>query len=172
MTAVPAPTDRASAENYVHATLTVPEDMADMMRWDDLMADLYRAAEQTWNVHLIDHDEFWAIVWANRTNADKDDRANLVRLMMAQHADSTFGFDAKDAREQHRRTWEQRRAATEHRTYAVPFDDAALALSMTPDEYDRALTDATSGDRDFRPFRRMAGMTYNARGLFDVLVLA
>jgi hypothetical protein len=172
MTAALAPADRATAENYVRATLAPSIAEADLqVNLEALLADLYRAADQTWHVDLIEHDEFWAIVWANRTDADNADRVALVRLTM-NFVREDMGADEDLVREMMRDQWKRRRAETEHRTFAVPFDDAALALSMTPDEYDRALSEATSADRDIRPFRRMGGYTYNARGLFDVLVLA
>ena len=163
----------ARAEQYVRTALGIADEQDEaVVRWDDLMADLYRAADQTWHVDMIDDDdEFWAIVMANHTAATNADRVALVRFTMNAVRED-MGADEDLVREMMRDQWKRRRAETKHRTYAVPFDDAALALSMTPAEYDRTLTVATHGDDTHRPFRRMAGMTYSARGLFDVLVLA
>ena len=148
------PWTTARAEQYVRTALGVPDDLDDMMRWDDLMVDLYRAAGKSWNVDDIDHDVFWAIVWANRRSADNADRANMVRVVMHNARDMGADRDAShriiDRRRRDRRP--------DYRTYAVPFD-RAVAVEMSPAEYDRRLTMAINADRPLR-------------AAFDVLALA
>ena len=161
-------TDRA--EQYVRTALGISDALDPLMRWDDLMDDLYRAAGKSWELEeldAIDSTVFWAIVWANRQHSTNADRAAMVRAVMA---DVDMGGDTDSVRRLIES--DRQRNRPDSRTYAVPFDDAALALAMTPAEYDRALTVATHGDDVARPFRRMGSVMHSARGLFDVLVLA
>src|SRR5699024_5524839 len=74
------------------------------------MDDLYRAADQTWNVHLIDDDVFWLIVYANRRAATNADRAALVRAIMDAERED-MGADEDYVRSSMRDQWERRRAA-------------------------------------------------------------
>ena len=159
----------AAAEQYVRTALGVPDDLDDMMCWDDLLDDLYRAAGKTWDVDQIDHDVFWAIVWANRRSADNTDRAAMVRVIMHAARDMGADWDAThriiDRRRRDRRP--------DFRTYAVPFRES-VAAPMTPAEYDRALTLAADGDLgQMLPHATADGARQGvARYLFDVMVLA
>lgn len=171
MDTAPAPTDRASAENWTRAALapSVAETGLSLY-WDDLIADLYRAAGKSWRFDDIDQDVFWATVWADRHGADNADRAEMVTCLVLKHAESTFGFDAQLGREAHRAAWERRRREdrTPPMTFAVPFDADHMAVPMAPDEH--AATVALACDADAHRDVRFNGRT--ARDLFDVLVLA
>ena len=140
MTATP-PTTTARAEQYVRDALGVPDDLQEMMQWDRLMQDLYRAADQTWNVHMIDEDDFWMIVWANRTAATNAERALLVRSTMVADRED-MGADEGYVRASMRERWEQRRAATDHLTVAHEQPMGRV------DAYDDALAVACSADSD------------------------
>ena len=155
---------RDTADAYVRDLLAgAPADERpryEPLSWDILMGDLYRAADQTWNVDLIDAPTLWAVIWVNRHDATNTDRAEFVRAAMD---DLDMGHDLDAVREYVEAARVRNRP--EYRTYAVPFDDAALALAMTPAEYDRVLTVAINGDQGPRAY-------LGGAGLFDVLVLA
>ena len=104
------PWTTARAEQYVRTALGVPDDPIEVMHWERLMDDLYRAADQTWNVHLIDDDVFWLIVYANRRAATNADRAALVRAIMEAERED-MGADEDYVRSSMRDQWERRRAA-------------------------------------------------------------
>lgn len=162
------PWTTARAEQYVSTALGVPEDLHDMLHWDRLMADLYRAADQTWNVHLIDEDEFWPIIWANRRAATSAKRAALVRALM-DAAREDMGADEQYVRDMMRTRWEQRRAETDHLTMARE-DPMGRA-----DAHDEALAVACNGDSDSywaAALRNGAPRHAGPRARWEVLVIA
>lgn len=137
------------------------------LSWDILLGDLYRAADQTWNVDLIDTPTLWAVIWVNRHDATNTDRAEFVRAAMD---DLDMGHDVDVVREYVEAARVRNRP--EYRTYAVPFTGEHMAMSMTPAEYDAHLDVAVNGDQGHRAYMGGAGLWRSARGLFDVLVLA
>ena len=158
----------ARAEQYVRAALGVPDDLHEMMHWDRLMADLYRAADQTWNVHLVDEDDFWMIVWANRRAATNDERAMLVRSTMVA-AREDMGADEDYVRSSMHERWERRRAATDHLTIARECPMGRV------DAHDEALAVACSGDSDAywrAALRSGAPRHAGPRARWEVLVIA
>ena len=167
MTAMP-PATTARAEQYVLAALGAPEDLHDIVHWDRLMDDLYRAADQTWHVDLIDDDDFWAIVNANRRAATSADRAALVRSTM-DAAREDMGADEQYVRSSLRERWEQRRAATDHLTMARECPMGRV------DAHDDALAVACSGDSDAHwaaALRNGAPRHAGPRARWEVLVIA
>lgn len=162
------PWTTARAEQYVSTALGVPDDLHEMLHWDRLMDDLYRAADQTWNVHLVDDDELWAIVHANRRAATNADRAALVRATM-DAAREDMGADEDYVRESMRARWEQRRAATDHLTMAREEPMGRV------DAHDAALAVACSGDSDAywaAALRRGAPRHAGPRARWEVLAIA
>ena len=157
----------AAAEQYVRTALGVPDDLDDMMRWDDLMDDLYRAAGKSWEVDQVDHDVFWAIVWANRRSADNTDRANMVSVVM--HAARDMGADEDMVRDMVRDQWERRRAESDHVTVAREYPMGRA------DAYDDALAVACNGDSDAHwaaALRNGAPCHAGPRARWEVLVIA
>ena len=162
------PWTTARAEQYVSTALGVPDDLLEMMHWDRLMDDLYRAADQTWNVHLVDEDDFWMIVWANRRAATNDERAALVRSTM-NTAREDMGADEDYVRSSMHERWERRRAATEHLTIARECPMGRV------DAHDEALAVACSGDSDAywrAALRSGAPRHAGPRARWEVLVIA
>ena len=162
------PWTTARAEQYVSTALGVPDDLLEMMHWDRLMDDLYRAADQTWNVHLVDEDDFWMIVWANRRAATNDERAALVRSTMVA-AREDMGADEDYVRSSMHERWERRRARTDHLTMAREYPMGRV------DAYDDALAVACSGDSDAHwaaALRNGAPRHAGPRARWEVLVIA
>lgn len=163
-------TARDAAETFIRDLLAgAPADERpcyEPLSWEILMADLYRAADQTWNVDLIDPPTLWAVIWVNRHDASNSDRAEFVRAAMD---DLDMGHDLDTVREYIEASRVRNRP--EYRTYAVPFT-GPVAESLPPAVFDRALGTATSGDNYWRPGYCKGTTKYAARAAFDVLVLA
>lgn len=162
------PWTTARAEQYVRTALGVPDDPTEVMHWERLMDDLYRAADQTWNVHLIDEDVFWLIVYANRRAATNADRAALVRAIMEAERED-MGADEDYVRSSMRDQWERRRAETDHVTMARE------CPMVRVDAYWEVLAVACSGDSDARwaaALRNGAPRHAGPRARWEVLVIA